>query len=68
MNREFVKAFTEVVRGQLAQKKEVRLNGAGTLRVEHHKQFQRRHDDGRVVMVPPEDVVTFTPETEIIHG
>lgn len=68
MDENFTKAFKKVMRAQLAQNKEVHLKGVGTFRKEHCKQDQQLYKDGRVMMVPPKDVITFTPEKEKVYG
>lgn len=62
MNKAFLQAFREVVREQVLQKNEVRLDGLGRFRFEHRNQFQKQYEDGRVVMMPPRDTITFIPE------
>lgn len=68
MDEEFINAFKEVVREQITQQSEVKLNGIGIFSYQHRKQFQQQHDDGRVVMVPPKDTIAFTPEKNNGHG
>lgn len=62
MDKEFLKAFSEIVREEVARKNEVRLEGIGRFEFEHQKQFQKQFDNGRVVMMPPKDTITFVPE------
>lgn len=62
MNKEFIKAFSEVVREEVSQKNKVELEGVGHFAFEHKKQFQKQYDNGRVVMMPPKDTITFVPE------
>lgn len=63
MNKEFVNAFKEVVRDQLVNKNKVELEGFGIFEVEHREQHQKRYDSGRIVMMPPADVVVFKSNT-----
>jgi len=65
MDQEFLQAFVEVVREQMARRNNVRIDGVGSFRVEHQKQFQKQYDNGRVVMMPPKDVIRFTPEKQL---
>ncbi len=65
MDQEFLHAFVEVVREQIAQRNSVRIEGVGSFRVEHRKQFQKQYDNGRVVMMPPKDTISFTPEKQL---
>ncbi len=67
MDKRFIKAFIEVVREQIANNSEVKLKGVGVFRPEHHKQFQQQSKDGRVIMVPPKDVISFKPEKDNVH-
>lgn len=62
MDKAFLQAFREVVREQVLRKNEVRLDGIGSFRFEHRNQFQKQYDDGRVVMMPPRDTITFIPD------
>lgn len=62
MDKQFIKAFSEVVRQEVARKNEVRLDGIGAFRYRHQKQFQKQFENGRVVMMPPKDTIAFTPE------
>lgn len=64
MDREFLKAFSEVVREEIVRKNEVRIDGMGSFQFEHQKQFQKQFENGRVVMMPPKDTITFTAENE----
>ncbi len=68
MDREFIKAFTEVIREQITQNKEIKLNGVGIFRPGHRKQFQQQQKDGRVVMMPPKDEIEFIPEKKNGNG
>lgn len=64
MNKQFLKAFSEVVRREVAQKNEVQLDGVGAFRHRHQKQFQKQFENGRVVMMPPKDTISFIPEND----
>ncbi len=64
MNKQFLKAFSEVVRREVAQKNEVQLEGVGAFRYRHQKQFQKQFENGRVVMMPPKDTISFIPEND----
>lgn len=59
MKSSFIKAFKEVLREQILSKNTVELEGFGTFEVIHQKQYQKKYDDGRVVMMPPADIVEF---------
>ena len=64
MDSEFLKAFSEIVREELARKNKIQLDGVGAFKLEHQKQFQRQYENGRVVMMPPKDTITFIPENQ----
>ncbi len=61
MNKEFIYAFKEVVREQLVNKNKIDLDGFGVFEVEHREQHQKKYDNGRVVLMPPADVIVFKP-------
>ena len=64
MDNEFLKAFSEIVRDEVARKNEVQVEGIGSFQFQHRKQFQKQYDNGRVVMMPPKDTITFIPENK----
>ncbi len=63
MDKEFLNAFSKVVRNQISTKNEVRLKGIGTFKSVHRSQRQQQYEDGRVVMLPPKDSIEFTPDS-----
>lgn len=62
MEREFIIAFADIIREQIAQKNEVRVKDLGTFRQKHIQQFQQQYANGQVVMMPPKDEIEFIPE------
>ncbi len=64
MDNDFLKAFSEVVRDEIARRNEVQVEGIGSFQFQHRKQFQKQYDNGRVVMMPPKDTITFIPENK----
>ncbi|HKK46976.1 MAG TPA: HU family DNA-binding protein [Balneolaceae bacterium] len=62
MNEQFTKAFSEIIREQITRKNEVKVEGVGSFQFRHQKQFQKQFKNGRVVMMPPKDTITFVPE------
>lgn len=62
LDREFIEAFSEVVKEQVSRKRTIELQGLGTFEFEHRKQHQKQFDNGRVVMMPPKDTIRFIPE------
>lgn len=59
MTPTFLKAFKEVLRKEILNKNKVELEGLGSFEVVHRKQYQKKNDDGSLVMMPPADVVEF---------
>ena len=64
MDDKFLEALTEIIREQVTRKNKVQIEGIGSFSLEHKKQFQKQFDNGRVVMMPPEDLIRFTPERQ----
>ncbi|TNE71816.1 hypothetical protein EP331_08545 [bacterium] len=62
MNDAFKQALISVLREQLQAKKTIELDGLGSFKSIHIKQYQKPEPDGRVVLMPPIDYVLFTPE------
>lgn len=59
MKSTFIKAFKDVLREHILNKNKVEIDELGTFEVVHRKQQQKTYENGRVVMVPPADVVEF---------
>lgn len=59
MTSTFLKAFKAVLREQILSKNKIELDGLGNFEIIHKKQHQKKYDDGKVVMMPPADVVEF---------
>jgi len=64
MNNELLNTLAEIIREQVIRKNDVELEGLGTLKIEHVPQHKEEYKDGQVVMLPPEDKLTFTPANE----
>lgn len=62
MNETFRASLISVLRDVLHEKKTVELEGLGTFKSIHIKQYQKPEPDGRVVLMPPIDYILFTPE------
>lgn len=62
MDPEFIEAFVEVFKKEMTRNNKVYIEGIGSFRVEHRKQFQKQYDDGRVVMMPPKETISFVAE------
>jgi nucleoid DNA-binding protein len=67
MDTEFIHAFKEVLREQFVNKNSVEIEGLGTFEVKHYEQHQKSFDNGKVVMMPPADVVEFKSNIKISH-
>lgn len=67
MNREFLIAFKDVMREQFANKNRVELEGLGQFEVVHVEQHQETYDNGKVVMMPPKDVLEFKSNIRISY-
>ena len=60
--QETIDAFVRVLRRKLEAGESVEVPGLGTFSVEHQPSHRRERPDGEDEMVPPRDVVQFTPE------
>jgi nucleoid DNA-binding protein len=67
MNRSFIIALREVIRDQLIRKNVVHIEGLGQFEVVHKQQHQKTFDSGRVVMMPPSDVLEFKSNIRLPH-
>lgn len=47
---------------QLTDGRSVHVPDLGTFDIEHRPSEMQKDEDGNIVMVPPQDVVTFTPD------
>lgn len=61
MKKEFLTAFTDIIRDQIVRKNEIEIQGLGTFKQRHINQNQQQHTNGQVVMLPPKDVIKFIP-------
>lgn len=59
MDALFVIAFKEVLREQFIDKNDVHIEGLGRFSVKHQKQYQKKFENGKVVLMPPKDVLEF---------
>lgn len=67
MDQQFTDAFIEILREEITRKKEVHVEGLGVFKLQHRKQFQQQYDNGRVVMMPPEDKISFTSDITVAN-
>lgn len=65
MDQSFQQAFAEVIKERVARRQEVNIKGLGVFALQHQKQFQQQFKDGRVVMMPPEDKIVFSPDKNV---
>jgi len=64
MTKEFLEAFSIVVRDQIIMKNSVDISGFGTFKSTHYSQQQEQRADGVTVMMPPRDAIEFVPDIE----
>jgi nucleoid DNA-binding protein len=60
--KETIAAFVRVLRRQLEQGERIEVPGLGTFSVEHESSHWTETPDGTEKLVPPRDVIDFTPE------
>jgi nucleoid DNA-binding protein len=65
MTKEFLEAFSVIIRDQVMMKKTVEIFGLGTFKVVHFNQQQEQRADGTSVMMPPRDAIEFIAEKKI---
>jgi nucleoid DNA-binding protein len=68
MDEAFLQAFSEVVREQISDNQEVKIDGIGIFKVRHKNQYQQKYQDGRVAMIPPKDTIEFIPDKKWTNG
>ncbi|HKJ30954.1 MAG TPA: HU family DNA-binding protein [Balneolales bacterium] len=62
MSKKLENALLEVIRDQINQKNKVRIDGLGTFHPHHEPRYHVQYKNGKVVLRPPKDSITFTPE------
>ncbi|MEX0779662.1 MAG: HU family DNA-binding protein [Balneolales bacterium] len=62
MDQQISKAIGKVLKDQLLEGNNVKINGLGSFSVVHEKQTQTQDEAGRVMLLPPGDRIKFTPE------
>ena len=67
MDQEFLGVITEIIREEIVKKNEVVVEGLGVFKRDHQKQYQKQFDDGRVVMMPPKDKISFVADKKFLH-
>ncbi|MEX0773659.1 MAG: HU family DNA-binding protein [Balneolales bacterium] len=63
MEHDIAQAIGKVLKAQLLDGNNVNIKGLGSFAVVHKKQTQKQDDAGRVMLLPPEDRIKFTPES-----
>lgn len=64
MTKDFLHAFGVVIRDQIIMKNSIEVSGLGTFKAVHQSQHQEKRADGVTVMMPPRDIIEFSPEKE----
>lgn len=67
METKFIIAFKEVLREQFLEKNVVEIDGLGQFEVKHREQHQKKYDNGKVVLMPPADVLEFKSNIKSSH-
>ncbi|MGK7368745.1 MAG: HU family DNA-binding protein [Candidatus Halalkalibacterium sp. M3_1C_030] len=67
MNQKIIGAFSEILREEITNRNEVSVEGLGVFKPDHKKQYQKQFDDGRVVMMPPKDKITFVADKKFMN-
>jgi nucleoid DNA-binding protein len=68
MDEAFLQAFSEVIREQISENREMNIDGIGIFKAGHENQYQQKYQDGRVVMMPPKDTIEFIPDKKWTNG
>lgn len=67
MDQKFIGALSEIIREEVVNKNEISVEGLGVFKPKHKKQYQKQFDDGRVVMMPPKDKISFVADKKFIN-
>ena len=62
MEKIFLNALKETIREELISNNTVRIDGFGRFEKVHQNQRQKKYENGRIVLLPPRDNVTFRSE------
>lgn len=66
MDSKFINAFKELIREEIVKRNIIHIEGFGRFEVMHQKQFQKKSADGQTLMMPPKDIVVFTPDKHAV--
>ena len=64
MEKQLIKALRETMREELLRQHAIEIDGLGRFEAVHKEQHQKRTEDGKTVMMPPQDRIVFTPEID----
>lgn len=62
IERKLEEDIVAVITENLRKHYSVQVDGLGSFSVKHRAQVQKQEKDGRIVLMPPANVVVFTPE------
>ena len=62
VNKKTEQAMAATIADILREHRQVSVKGLGTFSVQHQKQDHVKEKDGRILLIPPTDVITFIPE------
>lgn len=63
-DRKLEEDIVAVITENLKKHYSVQVDGLGSFSVKHQAQVQKQDKDGRIVLLPPANVVVFTPEDQ----
>jgi len=58
-NNKTEKEIVNIITGTLKKHQDIHIAGLGTFSVQHQKQVQQQEKNGRIVLAPPSDAITF---------
>lgn len=67
MDQQVLGALKEIIREEITKNNEIVFDGLGVFKPSHQKQYQKQFDDGRVVMMPPKDKITFVADKKFVN-
>jgi len=62
MEKNFLKALKETIREEIINNNTVQIDGFGRFEKKHQNQRQKKFENGRIVLLPPRDKITFSSE------
>ena len=64
MTKDFLHALGITIRDQIIMKNSIEIEGLGVFSTEHKSQKEEKRADGKTVMLPPKDSITFKSTIE----